>query len=215
MTGFANFVLFIVSFYATVNFFRIYSLSRKIFHFCLGTTGAFIAIISISGYLEMFFPTLDAQFIGEWATVFSVSFLLSAGAALVRDSKPVFSRFPRIFTFAPLALIFIYPLIVDTVAVKDWVIAIYQASALIIGMLVFSLKTHHNGNYGYLLVGIVFFAITFILFWLPESVFTLPVYVWVLLVACGILITTVGYNYVFHQDEDLFEEEDRRETWFQ
>lgn len=215
MTGFSNFVLFIVSFYATVNFFRIYSLSRKIFHFSVGTTGAFIALISISGYLEMFFPILSAQFISEWATVFAVSFLLSAVAALVRDSKPGFSRFPRIFTLAPLVLILIYPLIVDTITVKEWVIAIYQASALIIGLLVYSLKTLRDGRYGYVLVGIVFFAVTFILFWLPETVFTLPVYVWVLLVACGILIITVGHNYVFHQEEDLLELENRRETWFQ
>ncbi len=214
MEGFSGIILFIVSFYATVNFYRIYSLTRQILHFCLGTSAVFLAIIGISDLLATFFPVLDPDFINEWATVFSVSFLLSASAALVRDSKPFFSRFPRVLTFSPLILILIYPLILETVMVKMWVVALYQASSLFIGMLIYSYNAIQNSSYGYMLVGIIFFIVTFILFWLPASVFTMPSYAWVLLVSCGILIITVGYNHVFNLEEEILDKKDRKETWF-
>ncbi len=214
MAGFSGIVLFIVSFYASVNFYRMYSVSRQIAHFCLGTTAVFLAIIGISDLLATFFPILNPLFIDEWATVFSVSFLLSAAAALIRDFKPVFSRFPRVLTFLPLILIFIYPLIIETAVVKLWAVALYQGSALFISLLIFSYKANQNSLYGYLLVGALFFLVTFILFWLPRSLFTMPAYAWELLTACGILIVTVGYNQVYNLEDDILDEQKRRETWF-
>lgn len=180
----------------------------------MGTSAAFLAIIGISDLLSTFFPVLDPDFIDEWATVFSVSFLLSAAASLVRNSKPVFSRFPRLFTFAPLILIFLYPLIIDTAVVKIWAVALYQGSSLLISLIIYSYKTHHNSSYGYMLVGVIFFLVTFILYWLPGSAFTLPVYAWVLLVSCGILIITVGYNHVFELEDEIIDAQKRKETWF-
>ncbi len=214
MAGFSGIVLFIVSFYATVNFYRMYSDSRKIIHFCLGTTAVFLAIIGISDLLATFFPILDPNFIDEWASVFSVSFLLSAAAALIRDFKPVFSRFPRGLTFLPLTLILIYPLILDTVVVKLWAVALYQGSALFISLMIFGYKANQNSAYGYVLVGVLFFLVTFVLFWLPRSLFTMPVYAWELLTACGILIITVGYNYVNNIEDDMLDHQKSRETWF-
>ncbi len=214
MDAFSGIILFIVAFYATINFYRIYSLGRKIFHFCLGTAAAFLAIIGVSSFLAEFFPVLDPYFIGEWSSVFSSAFLLSAAGALIRDFKPVFSRFPKSFAFLPLILIAIYPLIIDTVMVKQWALAIFQGSALTISLLIYGFRTYQNSEYGYMLVGVVFFAVTFTLYWLPESVFTMPAYVWMLLVSCGILIITVGYNQVYNLEEQLLDQQVRRETWF-
>ncbi len=214
MAEYSGIVLFIVSFYATLNYYRLYSVDRKIVHFCLGTTAVFLAIIGISDLLATFFPVLDPFFIDEWATVFAVSFLLSAAAALIRDFKPVFSRFPRILTFLPMILIFIYPLIIDTVVVKLWAVGLYQGSALLISLLIFSYKANHNSTYGYILVGVLFFLVAFILFWLPRSVFTMPAYAWELLTACGILIITVGSNQVYNMEDAILDEQSRRETWF-
>ncbi len=214
MTGISGFILFIISLYATFNFFRLYAIDRKIFHFCIGTTAAFLALYGASSFLALFFPVLDPEFIGEWSTVFSVSFLLSAAAALVRDFKPVFSRFPKSFTFVPLVLIVIYPMIIDTLVVKYWVLGLYQGSALLIAFLIYAFRTYENSDCAYMLVGVIFFAITFILYWIPESLFTLPEYIWMLLTSSGILILTVGYNQAYHLEEQLIDQEKRKETWF-
>jgi hypothetical protein len=214
MDGLSGIILFIVSFYATINFFRLYAIGRKIFHFCMGTAATFLAIIGVSSFLALFFPVLDPDFIGEWSTVFSVSFVLSAAAALIRDFKPVFSRFPKSFAFAPLILILIYPMIIDTIIVKLWALGIYQGSALIISLLIYSFRAHQDSEYAYMLVGVLFFAITFVLYWIPESIFTMPAYAWMLLVSCGILITTVGYNQAYNLEEQLLDQEHRKETWF-
>lgn len=214
MTGLSGIILFIVSFYATINFFRLYSLGKRIFHFCLGTSAAFLAIIGVSSFLAIFFPVLDPVFIVEWSTIFSVSFLLTAAAALVRDFKPVFSKFPKSFTFFPLVLILVYPLIIETVVVKQWALALYQGSALLIGLLIYGFKSQKNSEYGYMLVGVIFFAVTYVLYWIPESFFTLPAYAWMLLTSCGILIITVGYNQVNNIEDRLLDQEQRKETWF-
>ncbi len=214
MTGLSGIILFIVSFYATINFFRLYSLGKRIFHFCMGTSAIFLAIIGVSSFLAIFFPVLDPVFIGEWSTIFSVSFLLTAAAALVRDFKPAFSKFPKSFTFFPLVLILVYPLIIETVVVKQWALALYQGSALLIGLLIYGFKSQNNSEYAYMLVGVFFFAVTYVLYWTPESVFTLPAYAWMLLTSCGILIITVGYNQVNNIEDRLLDQEQRKETWF-
>ncbi len=214
MTGLSGAILFLISFYATFNFFRLYVMDRKIFHFCMGTTAAFLALYGASAFLALFFPVLDPEFIGEWSTVFSVSFLLSAAAALVRDFKPVFSRFPKSFTFLPLVLIFIYPMIIDTVVLKYWVLGLYQGSALLIALLIYAYRTYENSDYAYMLIGVIFFAITFLLYWIPESLFTLPEYAWMLLTSSGILILTVGYNQAYNLDKHFLDQEKRKETWF-
>jgi len=216
MTNFAAVILFIITFYATINFIKLFSLSRRIFHFCLGSAALFMAIFSISGFLVPFFPVLDPDFIEDWTTVFTVSFLLSAAAALIRDSKPSFTRFPRFFTFVPMLLIVIYPLIVETVILKLWIISLYQGSTILISLLIYGYKTYVDNEYGYLLVGVIFFLITFILYWLPRSIFSLPEYVWVLLVASGVLIITVGYNQIYGTGKDNLEAErdQDKEVWF-
>ncbi len=182
----------------------------------MGCAAVFISIIGISGYLAHFFPVLDPEFINDWSTVISISFLLSAAAALIRDLKPVFSRFPRLFTFLPLLLILFYPLIMETLILKMWIIALYQGSAIIIGLLVYSYKTYINSQYGFILVGMIFFFITFVLYWLPQSIFSLPQYIWVLMTACGILIITVGYSTIYYNIEQNVRESVAQEDheWF-
>ncbi len=214
MEGLSGIILFIISFYATINFYRLYSIDRRIIHFCLGTSAAFLALIGIASFLAIFFPVLDPLFIGEWSTVFSVSLVLSAAAALLREFRPVFSRFPKSFTFAPLILILVYPLIIETVIVKQWALALYQGSALLISLLIYSYRTKKDGSYAYMLVGVLFFAITFVMYWIPETYFDFPAYAWMLLTSCGILIVTVGYNQIYNLDEQLLDQEQRRETWF-
>ena len=214
MTGYSGIILFVVSFYATITFFLLFSASRRIFHFSLGITGVFLSIIGISNHIAHFFPVLNPDFIDEWASVFGVSFLLSAAAALIRDFKPAFSRFPKAFAFFPLVLIVVYPLILETVIVKNWAIAIYQGGSLFIGLLIYSYKAQQNGKFAYVVVGLIFLLITFILFWLPDTVFYLPVYVWILLLACGILIITVGYSLISSLEEQYVEEKEKTDRWF-
>lgn len=214
MTGFSGIVLFIVSFYATINFYRLFSITGRIFHFCLATTAVFLAIIGISGHLSHFFPVLDPVFIDDWSRAFAVSFALSACAAVIRDSKPEIARFPRFLVFIPLVLVFVYPLIIDTVLLKELILGFYQLSALIISLLIYSYKTYKNATYGYVLVGLIFFFITFVLFWLPESIFSLPVYGWVLLSASGVLLITVGYNQVYLLVEKLPDKHNIENNWF-
>ncbi|MDG5766495.1 hypothetical protein QA596_03370 [Balneolales bacterium ANBcel1] len=215
MTGFSGLILFITSFYATIQFFKFFSESRRIFHCCLAISCIFVGIISISGFLEEFFPILDASFIDDWSTVFAVSFLLSAAAALVRDFKPVMTRFPRSFTLLPLLLILFYPLVVEMPVLKNWIISLYQAGALIIGLLIYSYRTSVNAVFAYMLVGLLFFLITYVLFHLPDRFFVLPEYGWALFTATGILVITVGYQQVYQPEEESRSKEQRKDIWFE
>lgn len=214
MTGYSGFVLFIVAFYAAINFSRFYTATKKIFHFSLAAAALFLAIIGISGYLPEFFPVMNSEFIVEWATVFSVAFLLTGVAALIRDSKLLHTDFPKYLVFIPLLIIVVYPLVIEATVIKKLIIAIYQGGALMIGLLIYGYRASGKSEYGYLVVGLVFFAITYILYWLPQSVFSLPEYAWILLTASGILALTVGYNHIYNPVDELPDAVDRKENWF-
>lgn len=214
MTGYSGLILFIISFYATINFYRLFAVSRRIFHFCIASASVFIAIIAISDYLVYFFPVLNAGLIYDWSMVFAVSLGLSAAAALIRDFKPELTQFPKQLTFLPLVLIVFYPFIIDSTIIKMWVITLYQLSTIIIGLLIYSYKTSVDSTFGYKLVGIIFFLITFILYRLPGYLFSLPEYGWMLLTASGILIITVGYNQVFFLEKHTNSADSDGNIWF-
>lgn len=202
MTGFINILFFIVSFYAAVNFFRMFMESRRIFHFYLGSSAIFLSIIGLSPFLAEFFTILDPEFINDWSSIFAVAFVLSAAAAQIRDSKPAFTRFPRALTVLPLLLILFYPLIMNTIVLKLWILLLYEGSAITIGLLIYGYKTYREPVFSFMFIGVLFFLATYVMYWLPSNILELPGYAWVLLMTCGMLIITVGYNKVYQYEPE-------------
>lgn len=138
---------------------------------------------------------VDAQvIIFEWYKLISVTIFISGLLVLIRESKPVFARFPLYLTALPFISILFFPFIIDSVVIKDLLNAIYQGGALIVTTLVFTVNHARNSGRRYYLAGIGCVIIAYLSYWFyfyPQN----PAFIWIteILLAIGILITTIKF----------------------
>lgn len=140
--------------------------------------------------------SINSGSILEWTSVISISFLLSGLAVLIRESKPVFAQFPLIYAAVPLFLIISYWLVLDTLAIKEWLISIYQGGALLVALLMYGVHYYRMERFIYLLVAVVLFLVTFIVYWFIPG-FRNNGFLWVpqLLLGASILTAVYGLRY--------------------
>src|SRR5690606_31703623 len=85
---------------------------------------------------------------------------------LIRQSKPIFARFPLYMTALPFLSVLFFPLILDSYIIKDLLNAIYQAGALLVTGLIFSLIFARSSGRRYYFLGIGAAAASYITYWL-------------------------------------------------
>ena len=76
-----------------------------------------------------------------WGNFVSISLVLSALFVIIRDSKPVFARFPIYLTMLPLSGIIFFASIPTSYAIKDILELIMQAGAVLVALLLFCVNT--------------------------------------------------------------------------
>lgn len=138
--------------------------------------------------------TKIARFVFEWGHISCLAFVLSSLAVFIRDSKPVFAQFPMLYTALPLLIVISYILVKDTYALKNWLIAIYQGGAITVALLMYSVYTYRRYQYALILVGVMIFLLTYILYWHLPVVNTTYPWMWKLSLAVGIVVTVLGYE---------------------
>ena len=146
--------------FALVNIIKILIKQRSLtFVFLLSSVVAFIA-----GSSSLFFPELSNDF-PEWSWLVSSVLLICGLFGLVRESKPVFARFPIYLTFLPLLSIIFYPLAVDALVIKNLILATYQAGALVVALLLFSVKQKKEGEHILTLAAIIVCIVSYLFEW--------------------------------------------------
>lgn len=204
----SSFILFLVSLFAG---FRCYKLSKNDIRLkFLGLTIALfvLALTQLSLLIEQFAATYDttiyAETIVEWGHVIILAFVLSSLTIFIRHSKPVFAQFPRIYAILPFFIVLSYFLVSDTYAIKDWLLIIYQAGAMLVALLMYSVYTYRNADFKFILSGIIIFFITFVLFWYIPVINESFAWIWKSLLAAGIITIIYGYEYI---DTSLIKED--------
>lgn len=161
---------------------------------------AFFLLTQFSFLLESILTTYDltiySGIINEWGQVIMISFLLSGLAVLVRESKPDFAQFPLIYTGLPLLIIFSYLLVKDTMALKEWLMSIYQGGALLVALLIYSVYTYRFEGYQLLLGATTLFTVTYLLYWLIPGIGESFAWLWQLMLAGSIILTVLGFQKV-------------------
>ena len=119
---------------------------------------------------------------------------------MIRESKPIFARFPVYLTALPFVSFLFFPLIIDSIVIKDLINAIYQGGALIVTVLVFALKQAKKRNRRYYIIGITGVATSYLSYWLIFNRSTSVDMVWVseILLCVGILFATIRF---IHSEE--------------
>tara|TARA_R110002096_G_scaffold231766_11_gene421572 strand:- start:2897 stop:3475 length:579 start_codon:yes stop_codon:yes gene_type:complete len=132
----------------------------------------------------------------EWANLSSIIFTLCGLFAFIRDSKPIFARFPTYFSFLPLISFVFYPIIMNSQVIENLVIATYQGGAIIVGLLIASLHQIKNKSRFLLFIGMVLFLISYLVFWFINGYESISR----LMVGVSIIITSLGLIQTFNKN---------------
>jgi len=151
--------------------------------------------VVIDDLLDFYGLTMYSSVIVEWGHIISLAFILSALAVFIRQSKPVFAQFPLVYAALPLLIIFSYILVQNTYALKDWLLSIYQAGAILVALLMYSVYTYKDQRYVYILSGVVLFLFTFLIFWYIPGVQENAPWAWQLSFIGSVLLSVYGYDY--------------------
>lgn len=155
--------------------------------------------VVIDGWLAAYNLTLYSGVIVEWGHIVSLAFVLSGLAIFIRESKPVFAQFPLLYAALPLLIVFSYFLVQNTYALKEWLLSIYQAGAILVALLMYSIYTYRRNNFIFVLSGVGLFLVTFILFWYVPGIRENYTWVWKLFLGSSLLLTLYGYEIVIKQ----------------
>lgn len=130
----------------------------------------------------------------EWGDIAAITFCMCGLFVKIRNSKPVFSRFPILLTFLPLIGLLFYPLIINSIVVKQLLNAVYQGGSIIVAALIVTINQIKHRERGYLLSATLLFGIAFVLFWLiPEEKLHFSNIPANLLFCLGIILAIIGF----------------------
>ena len=137
--------------------------------------------------------TIDSTIFVEINHVTAVSFVLCGLAVFIRESKPVFAQFPLIYAAVPLLLILSYWIVKDSFAIKNWLMSIYQAGALLVATMMYGAHTYRNPELQFvkfMLGATGLFTLTYILYWFVPVI--QDDYNWIWQVSMGISLLIAG-----------------------
>lgn len=131
-----------------------------------------LAILSfLIGLTLGYFSQIDADLVREWGDLISITLVLCGLFVKIRNSKPVFARFPIAMTMLPLIGIFFYPMIIDAEVVKDLLTITYQGGAIIVACLVVSINHIIYKQRSLLIIACLVFLFSYVGYWfidIPE-----------------------------------------------
>lgn len=118
--------------------------------------------------------------------------ILSALFNLIRESKPIFARFPTILGYLPFVILLFIPLVLDQSVIYNLILGTFQGGALIVSILIFSINQKNQNNYLLLIIGTIVCLIAFILFWMVPLTELQITVVTELLLITGVLLISLG-----------------------
>lgn len=131
----------------------------------------------------------------EWGDLIAVTTTLSGLFIEIRDSKPVFARFPMYLTFLPFITIVFYPLVIESEAIKDLLKMIYQGGAIVVAILVISINQFLYKQRGFLLTACIIITGAYISFWFLDEITLIPgKEIGKIMFAFGIIVATIGFR---------------------
>lgn len=131
----------------------------------------------------------------EWANLVSIILAICGLFAMVRESKPVFARFPVYMVFLPLLSIFFYPLTIDAKVIKDLIIASYQGGALAVALLfLITENIKQQKKEFYTLSGVTICIASFVLYWFVKTPEISTQSIALILLGTGLFLIAAGFS---------------------
>ncbi len=131
----------------------------------------------------------------EWGDLIAVITMLSGLFIEIRDSKPVFARFPLYLTFIPFITILFYPLVIDSDVIKELLQRIYQGGAILVAILVIAINQLLYKQRGFLVSATLIMLFSYISFWFMNDLGKFPgKELGRIIFSFGIIVATIGFK---------------------
>ena len=135
-----------------------------------------------------------------WAKLIAIITYISGLLVLIRESKPVFARFPQYLTALPFMSLLFFPFMIDSYVIKDLLNAIYQGGALVVTGLIITLNFARTKGRRYYLIGIGSAIAAYIAYWVYFNRFDSD-YTWISEMLLAVAIVITSYKFIKSQKE--------------
>ncbi|MFN1833881.1 hypothetical protein AB2B38_001360 [Balneola sp. MJW-20] len=108
---------------------------------------------------------IETELLGTWTDFLAIVLCICALLVMIRNSKPIFARFPIYLTGLPLLSILFFPLVMRSLVINDLISAIFQGGAIASACILFSLDHFKNQYRAYFIGGMGMLIISYILYW--------------------------------------------------
>lgn len=197
MTAIYNLLLLLAGLFATYSIFSHYYKNRELVFLCYGMAAASVTIAFLDPFIAILIQKIGYELIGqpfmEWGRICSISFILCGLIEFIRNSKPDFARFPQIFVAFPLLLIVTYPIVWHTLVLKDWLLGIYEISALFVGLVMHGFLSRNKKYHMTIIWGLLVLFLAYILYWLTGTAISTSGWMWKIALMAGIIILALGF----------------------
>lgn len=148
-----------------------------------------------------FWPdVIDPNYVTDTFVMLAISHVLVGLAIVVRESKPIVTRFPLALAFTPFLLVPAHLIVSHTFVLKQILYTIYEFGATIIGLLIYGLMATVDRRYLNVIYGIILFAVSLNIQWI-EIPFQVEVWLHWFLVSAALLVTTRSYKSIIRQTQ--------------
>lgn len=126
----------------------------------------------------------------DWIMMISIILMLCGLGVMIRYSKPKITRAPVILSYLPVLLLFVHPLVVDTIILKSVLINFYHGGGLLIALMMFTIKSLDNSKHYAVLVGVIIISVGYILNFFDWNMVAISN----LVISTGLILVYNGYK---------------------
>jgi hypothetical protein len=168
---------------------------NKYLHLRLYLSISLLTLISATGG-PIFYEHIAYE-ISEWSKITGITFSLIVMALLIREMKPVFSRFPVLFSYIPLLIVVAYPFITEAQILKDILNQILQGGTLFIVFLFYLTLIKKLDDHFLFLLALSLFTISYGLYWFGGDFTGNHSWPWQLPLITGMILMSLKFAEIF------------------
>ncbi len=134
----------------------------------------------------------DLKYVIRFINLTSLICILSALFSLIRESKPIFARFPTVLSYLPFVTLLFIPLILEQTVIYNLLAATFQGGSILVALMIFVLNHVNSKKYKLHISGSALLLIAFAFFWFNPLTPLQEIVISELLIITGILLITTG-----------------------
>lgn len=125
----------------------------------------------------------------DWMFISGIVLLLTGLGIMIRLSKPKIARAPAILAYLPVLILIVYPFVIETLLLKDFLYNLLFAGAMLISFMMFIILSQRNKNYYKIVVAVSLFTIALI-----SNVLGYSLYIVLVLLIIGTIMVNTTYK---------------------